>query len=275
MKLDSSTLRSRLDDDVIDGVATPREILFSVFIVGIIVSFGCCIHGCIRDSITDHNLKIEQAIRISDDEHFKHCLETSPGDAFCEGDLDAVDAVSDDKGNIEGDFWSISRIYQEYRKHVYYTESVDDKGKKHRKRHEYWSWDSVGFPYRKKCSTIMFCGVKFKVDKIYLGDFGDVQHISLGHHKRYEYVTVKKHHHGSIFTTFNDKTISEESPFRPNCKPDEMAESMMTGMWPLYLFWVAVVVVIACAVFCFCMLNNKWLETKGKDKRGIRIGGIA
>lgn len=235
---------------------------------------GCCIHGCIRDSITDNNLKVEQAIRIADNEHFKHCLETSPGDAFCEGDLDAVDTVTDEKGNVKGDFWFISRDYQEYREHVYYTTEEDEDGNTHRVRHVYWSWDSIGFIHRESCTTIRFCGEVFPVRKIRLDVWGKCTHISLGHHKRYEYHTIKKHHHGSIFTSFANATITDGSPFMSNANPEQMAESMMTGYWPIYLFWFFVIVLIIFAVFWFCMLNNKWLESKGREKNGIDIGGI-
>ena len=99
-------------DEPIDGIATPREFIFSVLIVGVLVALGWIVHTKISSAISDHNTRIQQAVRFCDDEMFRHCLETSPGDAFCEGDLDAVDTVRDEKGHVKGDFWKIVREYR-------------------------------------------------------------------------------------------------------------------------------------------------------------------
>lgn len=264
---------NQLDPELVDGIITPREILFSFLIIGVLVGLGTCVHGCIQEKITDSNLRIAQAIRISDNEQFRHCFETSPGDAICEGDLDAVDPVSDDKQKIEGVYYSIERAYQEYRRHEYYTTTTDKKGKTHRVKHVYWSWDTIGIPVRKKCSRIRFCGVVMPSSCIEIDYWSDSKIVSLGWHKRYAYSTIPVHHHGSAYVSFKDGGIASGAYLHAGVTPEELAEQLKTGEWPIYLFWFFAIVLIGFVVFWFCMLNNRWLESKGYKKIGINILG--
>lgn len=260
-----------------DGIATPRECIFSVLIVGILIALGCLIHTKISTVISDHNTKIQQAVRFSDDAMFEHCLETSPGDAFCEGDLDAVDAVTDEKGHIKGEFWSIRREYQEYRMHtriVHYTTGTGKNKQHHTRVEHYWTWDTMN-THRESCSYIRFCGVKLQKGKIALSYWGDSHRpVSIGRNKRYVYTTIPKHHHGTVKTTFKDKTMTDGSPFFSGMKPEQVAENEMASSLWLWLFWIVATIVIGLVVFWFMMMNNRWLEEKGKAKVGLNIGNI-
>jgi len=266
---------SESDDGWIDGIATRRECVFSVLIVGVLIALGCLVHSKISSAISDHNTKIQQAVRFSDDAMFSHCLETSPGDAFCEGDLDAIDVVTDEKGHIGGEFWTIVREYQEYRMHtrtVHYTTGTGKHKQTHTRTEYYWTWDTID-THRKSCSFIRFCNVKFPKRKInfkYWPDYNST--ISLGHNKRYVYRTIPKHHHGTVFTTFENKTIKDNSPFYSGMNPEQVAEYKMASMVWIWMFWVVATIVIASAVIGFAMLNNRWLEDGCKKKGGIDIG---
>lgn len=259
-------------NEPIDGIATPREFIFSILIVGVLVALGWIVHTKISSAISDHNTRIQQAVRFCDDEMFRHCLETSPGDAFCEGDLDAVDTVRDEKGHIKGDFWKIVREYQEYREHTRTVTYKDSKGKTHTRIEHYWTWDTMN-THRESCSMIRFCGVKMPKHKIDLSYWADEHNpISIGYHKRYVYSTVPKHHHGTVMTTFENRGMKDHSPFFRDRTPEQVAEGEMASSFWLWLFWIVAVIIIGFIVFWFMMLNNSWLETKGREKVGLDIG---
>lgn len=261
----------------IDGEITLREMLFSVFIVGVLFFFGCIIHNKISSAVSDHNKKIEQAIRFSNDEMFNHCLATSPGDAFCEGDLNAVNPVSDWDAYVSGEYFAIRRRYQIYTMHtrvVHYTTGSGKNVRHHTRTEHYWTWDTHNTEI-KMCDNIMFCGIKFERDKISgYKNWENAGTFSIGHNRRYVYETIKKHHHGTLRTTFKDKTITTGSGFYDGAKPEEVAAWALVGVWPIILFWCIAVIVICGIVFLFCMINNRWLESIGKKKVIIDVGTV-
>lgn len=261
----------------LDGIATPRELVFSLLIVGVLVALGFLVHHCIVKKITDHNLKIQQAIQVKDDGQFAHCLATSPGDAICEGDLDAVSPVTDEKGHIKGEFWSIVREYQVYTEHtriVHYTTGSGKNIQHHTRVEHYWTWDTHD-THKKHCRALRFCGVELPLSKIDLGYWPDGHSpVSIGYHKRYVYHTIPKHHHGSVYTSFLYRTMKDGSSFYPGMSPSETAEHLLCGRWPVVVFWIVASVFIAFVVFWFCMIDNSWLESVGKPKTGIDIGSM-
>lgn len=258
----------------IDGIATPREIIFAVFLLGVLLSVGCIVHTKIVRCITDHNLKVDQTLQIRSDDQFRHCLDTSVGDVFAEGELSAVDAVTDDKGHLSGSYWRIERRYQVYTMHtriVHYTTGSGKNLRHHTRTETYWTWDTHDVDV-KSCTKAVFCGVTFPKSKFSVQVWEDSHDpVEIGYHKRYVYTTYPKRYCGTLAATCSDATIGDGSPFYPSQSPKDVHDGRLVGNGPVIAFWIGTVLVIGLLIWGFLAIDNRWLESRGTQRTGFRI----
>lgn len=86
---------------------TKREIIASIVIFAIMLMIGFAISGKIADSQNDKNAEYQKAIQITDKDMFEYGMQTSVGNAFVYGDLEAVDSVTFDE--IGGEYLYIKK----------------------------------------------------------------------------------------------------------------------------------------------------------------------
>lgn len=95
---------------------TPREIIASVVIVGLMFLIGFTISGKIDNYIMDQNEEYNRAAKIESNDMFRYGIETDLGNAFVYGKIKPVDTVTYQM--IGGKYYSIKKVREEYRRHT-------------------------------------------------------------------------------------------------------------------------------------------------------------
>lgn len=241
---------------------TPREIIFSIFIVGILYTIGFFIAGAIDKKVSEKNLHYRQAIQIRDSGiELKQASETDVGNAFVEGDFRTVDPVTWD--GLEGEHLYIRRDKERYTMHtrtVHYT-VTDSKGRSHtRTRTEhYWTWDVVGSDSR-MARNITLCGNEYPTSTFnYDYIHKDVQKKDTGFRTRDVFYYKPKNFRGVIFAQLKEGTILGRPTIEPNTTIEQFYEVCTTSyMKPI--FWILWWIFIAICVCGFVAIENRWLE---------------
>lgn len=127
-----------------DFSITFREVLVSIVITLILISFGFMISVDIKDNINENNEKYYKSLKINnDDEIFKYALETNIGYVLAQGKVQAVNGVS--ISDIDGVYFKIRKREEEYTKHykqVAHTRTKSDgTTETYYTTEEYWTWD--------------------------------------------------------------------------------------------------------------------------------------
>lgn len=124
-----------------DYEVTARELLASVTIIAVMLILGFGIANKIIVLETEKNAEYYQAIHVKDKDMFRYGMETSVGNAFAYGDLEAVDTVT--YPEIGGEYLYIEKVEEHYNKHTR-TIATTVNGKSQTRTVTYWSWDYAG-----------------------------------------------------------------------------------------------------------------------------------
>ena len=82
---------------------TKREVIASISILAIMMIIGIVISGKLNEYNQDQNAKYNKAFKISKDKDlFAYAMKTNVGNVFAEGEIKAVDTVSNE--DIEGEY---------------------------------------------------------------------------------------------------------------------------------------------------------------------------
>ena len=242
-----------------DFEITKREILASISIIAVMILFGILISSKISECQMDKNEIYNKAVKIESQEMFQYGMDTNVGNAFVYGDLKAVDTVT--YPEIGGEYMYVEKIKEQYTMHtrqVAHTRTVNGKSQTYYTTETYWTWDKVGSEDI-KCKEILFCGVIFTSNKIDLPGTDYIDTIKESSHVRYKYYGVDTEYKGTIFTDLRDKTISDNTSFYNNLTIDETIERLESD-FPIIIFWIFWVILIAGMVFGFYYLDNRWLD---------------
>lgn len=235
---------------------TKREILASISIIAVMLLIGVLISGKISEHQLDENEAYNKAVKIDNADLFQYGMDTNVGNAFVYGDLVAVDTVA--YPEIYGEYIYIEKVKEKYTKHTRTVTYKDSKGKTHKKKETYWTWDRVGSE-EKKCQEISFCGIAFSSNKIDLPSTDYIDTIKESSRIRYKYYGIGTNYTGTIFTDLRDETISDNTQFYNNKNIEETVKQLESGV-EVIIFWMFWIVLIGACVFGFYYLDNKWLE---------------
>lgn len=241
---------------------TPREVIFSILIVGILFSIGFLIASGIKKSVDEKNLKYRQAIQIRDSgTELKQACETDVGDAFVEGDFKAVDTVTWE--GLEGEHLWIKRDKEKYTMHtrtVTYTVCCGKGRTSTRTRIEtYWTWDVVKTD-KKHSKEVSFCGNAYPYETFSYDMVSDSRHVkNTGWNTRDVFYYLPKDFRGSFFATLNDGKINSKPTLCQNTTIEELYKKATTS-FAVCTFWVLWTMLMIAAVVGFVVLDNKWLE---------------
>ena len=245
-----------------DWELTLREAIFAFLIVGVLTAVGYLAASAIEQNVHSKQLVYRQAAQIDNSEdEFKLALETDIGDAFVEGDLEAVDKVSHDK--LAGKWLAIDASYEKYTMHtrtVHYT-VTDSKGRSHtRTRTEtYWTWDRYDSEHL-AAEVVVFSGIRFPTSKFDLGGCSRREDVvSIGWHKRIVFYAIPAKMHGTVFTKLLDKTVSDHTPFWRD-QDLKTAYEECVASYALAIFWTFWISMSIGLVAAFFVLENNWLE---------------
>lgn len=246
--------------DGLDWQITLREVLFSVFLFGILMLIGALISGCIKSHVHNKNLVYYQAAQIKNNpEEFQWALETDIGNAFVEGKLKAIEPVTHEK--LGFDVLSYTATYQHYNMHTRLVTRTrtDSKGRSHTytTTETYWSWDT----YKRENDNVKkveFSGVEFNVDKFDLGGFYKTKVVSNGHNDRIVYEYIPTEITGSFYGEIKYKTISGKINLY-DLSIEKLYEDFTSSCFNL-VFWIIWVIFSIILMFVFYVHENYWLE---------------
>lgn len=247
--------RRRKVFDFGDFEITKREILASITILAVMLLIGFLIGGKISDHQMDKNSEFNKAVKINSADMFQYGMNTSVGNAFVYGDLEAVDPVT--YPEINGEYLYIEKVKERYTMH---TRTVSTgSGKTRTTRVEtYWTWDRVGSESIHS-KNIKFASIEFDYCKINPPDTDYIDTVKESSHVRYKYYGCKTKYTGSIYTKLKDSTISDNSSFYNNMTIDEAVDYLESGIW-LILFWIFWIILTIGSIFAFYYFDNDWLE---------------
>ena len=193
-----------------DFEITKREILESISIISVMLLIGVLISGKISEHQLDANEVYNKAVKIDNTDLFQYGMDTNVGNAFVYGDLVAVDTVT--YPEIGGEYMYVEKVKERYTKHTRTVTYKDSKGKTHKKKETYWTWDRVGSE-DKKCQEISFCGIVFSSNKIDFPSANYIDTIKESSRIRYKYYGIGTKYTGTIFADLRNQTISDNTKF--------------------------------------------------------------
>ena len=240
---------------------TLREVIFSIFIVGILTVIGFLISGAIERHVHEQQLRYRQAVQIDKNPtEFKWALDTDIGYLFAEGVLETVDPVKHER--LDGEWFSIEAAYQKYTMHTRtrtYTVS-DGKGcTRVKSRIEtYWSWDTYDVE-RSSAKTARFLGVELPASKFGLGWYSECKIVSTGYNRRIKFAVVPKEMAGTMFAKAAGGTVDGQIEFWRGRDLKSAYEDSVSSC-AKGLFWTAWIAATAGILFAFFYAENRWLE---------------
>lgn len=245
---------------------TKREIIISIAIAVIMLVIGFFISGEITDVQNEKDAEYIKATHIDNKELFQYGIDTSVGNAFVYGDLQAVDTVTFDE--IDGEYLHVEKIKKLYERHEREVTETDSEGKKHTKIEVYYEWKTEDIE-SKTSKNIIFCGVEFPYEKIPFISDKYIKTINADREyswqsgeyvkTKYEYYGTPIKHTGTIYTKLSDKTISDNTTFYENISINQLLEKFTSHVGS-FLFWIIWIILTIASVYGFCYLDNFWLE---------------
>lgn len=238
-----------------DFEITLREIIASVSIVAVMLLIGFVIAGKIEAFQIDKNAEYNKAVHITDAEMFRYGMDTSLGNAFVYGNLQAVDPVT--YPELGGAYMYVEKVKEQYTRH---TRTVHhSNGKTSWTTTEtYWTWDKIGSE-NIHSNNIRFLDMELPYGKIVIPQSEYMETIKESSKIRYKYYGCLQEYTGSIYTSLKDGTIADNSEFYEGTDIEGALKQKTSGIG-LVLFWTLWIALTAGSVFGFCYFDNRWLE---------------
>lgn len=245
---------------------TKREILASTSIVVVMLLVGFVIAGKIEKSQIDRNAEYYKAAKITDSEMFQYGMDTSIGNAFVYGDLEAVDTVT--YPEVGGNYLYVEKVEEYCNRYEKEIIKEDSNGKKYTEIKVYYQWD-IENRESLHVKEVKFLGKVFPYEKINIPSAEYIKTVKSSRTwswKSGEYVKVRFKYYGcqapytgTVYTDLRDSTIKNGSVFYQN-KDIESTVDYLTSGTGIWLFWLVWLILTGIAVFIFFYLDNKWLE---------------
>lgn len=167
---------------------TRREIMASITIVAVMFVIGILLSEKIEVRQMDKNAEYYKAVHITDPKMFQYGLDTSLGNAFVYGNLQAVDPVT--YPEIGGEYLSVEKVKERYTMHTRKVTTTVN-GKKHTRTETYWTWDKVSSE-SVHSRNIRFLDIKFPYGKVVLPNSEYIETIKESSKVRYKYYGCQK-----------------------------------------------------------------------------------
>lgn len=239
-----------------DFEITRRELMACITIIAVMFISGFTISGKVSDFQMDKNAEYYKAAQITDSEMFRYGMDTSIGNAFVYGSLEAVDTVTFPE--IGGEYLYVEKVEEHYNKHTRTVTTTDGKGKIHTRTEVYWSWDYAGSE-NAHSNKIRFCGVEMDYGKVSIQNADYIDTINESGSVRFKYYGCKGPYTGTIYADLRNGTISDTTKFHESMEIAEVLENKTSEFW-IVGFWVAWIILMGIMLFGFVYLDNRWLE---------------
>lgn len=235
---------------------TIRELLASITIIAVMMILGFVFAGKIEEHQMDKNAEYYKAAKITETEMFRYGMNTSIGNAFVYGELEAIDTVT--YPEIGGEYLYVEKVEEHYNMHTRTVTYTDSNGKTHTRTETYWSWDYAGSEevHSKK---IQFCDIEMDYSKVAMPGTDYIDTMNESGFVRFVYYGCQPKYTGTVYTDLRDGTMKDDSPFYVE-QDIEATVKYLTSGFPVILFWVIWIILTGVSVIGFICLDNKWLE---------------
>lgn len=243
---------------------TKREMLVSFIFICVMGVIGFLVSDYIQKYQDDRNAKYYQSVKIKDNEQFKYAFKTNAGHMIAEGTVSAIDPVTYE--GLDGKtYMTVTRVYEEYRRHSRRVCHGDGKNRHCRTEH-YWTWDALSRDH-KEVAKVEFLGVWFLYQSFpALPGEGHVKTWKFADKKRYVFYARQLNYWGSFYA------IAERSQSLKNHTRFLVGENTETAMQQLvmlhahYWFWGIFIFVVIGAAVLFVAAENRWLYKRNWDR---------
>lgn len=236
---------------------TKREILVSIIIIAVMITFGIIISNIITDSVIESNEKYYKALKINNDENmFEYAIDTNVGYTLAQGKIEAIEGVS--SNDLEGKFFSIKKTKEVYTMHtrqvkhesgntVYYTTEI------------YYTWDFYGIEDF-HIDKFKFLGEEFNYGTIKFNNYKFNKIVYESSSVRYIYETIPYEFDGTLFTYINNNTINNNDFLLNKDITTIIKEKENSQNVANIIFWIIWIIIIIGIVTFFIANENKYLE---------------
>lgn len=251
-----------------DFKVTKRELLACITIISIMFLLGCVLAGKLETFQIEKNAEYYKAAQVTESGLFQYGMDTSIGNAFVQGDLEAVDTVTFPE--IDGNYIYVEKAEQHYNRHEREVQKKDKDGNTYTEIEVYYSWDTEKIDSL-HADQIKFLGIVFPYEKIKLPspdyittlkgdsvwDWWSGEFVKV----RYQYRGCSGPYNGTIYTDLRNGNISDSTSFYMDCSIDHTIDQLTSG-FGLVLFWLFWILLTGGLVFAFVYYENDWLEDK-------------
>jgi len=240
-----------------------REILFSVFILAIMVGLGIWISSPILRGSTERYLDKMSSVPVTDSANFDYIKMTNVGRFVAEGTLSAIDTVR--LPELSRPYSFVHKVKEEYRSHTETYVTSDGKGHTTTHIRTYHSWDEVE-RWDYAADSVKFLGQRFKAKNVFSYRYHSKRDTIIKvntewyeRKTRFVYYTCPVSYEG-IMTgvaeskNYNDVTFKNDKTIQWYFENAET--ELQTG---IILFWVLWIVLTAAVICGFYALENQWL----------------
>lgn len=229
-----------MDDDVI------RTICIFVVSACIYIAIGLAIKGGIDTWQMERNAKFNKALRIESDEAYKYAADTSAGNAYGYGQMEALNPVT--VAEIGGAYISLSRVKEHYTMHTRTYTTTDSKGHKEEHTEVYWTWDTVEDEFWHS-DVVRFKGIEIRFDDIsgigqdYIGT------IRIDTDDRYVFRGAEKTLEGTVFGNMTGGTV-KDAVFHEGADIESAAKADVSTDFGIVfaIIWIVIPIVALIAV---------------------------
>ena len=257
---------------------TLRELLASLAIVFLMITFGFFIHGKIHDSAMETNERYMKSPIVTSMDMYDYVKETGVGDVFTIFELKAVEPQTIPE--LNGEYLYIEKIKEKYTMHTRTVTSTDAKGRVSTSVQTYYTWD-YSDSTKIKSNDVVFNGDIYPFDKfdnydIAIARLSDVgseyldkeyrrisgQYAYENSKVRYYFKVIPAEMNGSVFVTLKDDEIQNRYvTLYSETEPEELRERLINDSnFSIFIFWFFWIILTGGLVFGFYVLDNKWLN---------------
>lgn len=240
-------------------IITKHEIIASIAIAATMLLIGIMLDVKISEDYVDKNEKYNKAIKIESSDLFQYGMDTNIGNAFVYGKLQSVDTVT--YPELDGNYMYVKKVKERYTMHhrtVRYTTGSGKYRHTHTRVETYWTWDAIKREHI-QCKQISFCDIVFPKKKIKLPTADYIKTIKESSRIRYKYYVVQTEYTGTIFSTLQNGTIKDNTTFYNKMNTEETLKHLEVNRSKI-VFWVLWIILIIASVFCFCYMDNNWIN---------------
>ncbi|MBP3240085.1 MAG: hypothetical protein J6M92_06020 [Oribacterium sp.] len=229
-----------MDDDVI------RTICIVVVSACIYIAIGLAIKGGIDTWQMERNAKFNKALRIESDEAYKYAADTSAGNAYGYGQMEALNPVT--VAEIGGAYISLSRVKEHYTCHTRTYTTTDGKGHTQVHTEVYWTWDAVEDEFWHS-DAVRFKGIEIRFDDISGIGQNYIDTIRIDTDDRYVFRGAGKTLEGTVFGNMTGGTV-KDAVFHEGADIESAAKADVSTDFGIVfiIIWIVIPIVALIAV---------------------------